>query len=368
MRINSMDSLQIQSQQAIEFIASAWPAARENAKQILGALEGEIGEVILCGCGDSHHAALGLEMAFDIWAGVSARAATAMTASRYLIPRLKHGASQTLLIGISASGEVARTLEAIEMGVSCGVQTLALTGAADSSLARASHMSLSVPVPPMPEGPGLLSFLSSQLMGFAVVHALAGEGAGAELEICMRDMAVSLEGWIPDQTESGEKFAEEIDPANAVVFLGCGPAYGMAKFAAAKLIEAAGMPGWGQDGEEWTHIEYFAEPADAPTWLLSARGRSYGREEEIIAAAHAIGRNLNLSRWEGHPEWSSRAREALSVLALWAGPVAFASRMAARLGEEPFRGFGGGRSTEEGGGASRIRSSSRLRHPGGWEK
>jgi glucosamine--fructose-6-phosphate aminotransferase (isomerizing) len=368
MRINSMDSLQIQSQHAIEFITSAWPEAQEAARQALKAKESKFEEVILFGCGDSHHAALGLEMAFDIWTGLKARAATAMTASRYLVPRLKVGSSQTLLIGISASGEVARTLEAVEMGVSCGARTLALTGAADSSLARASHMSLSVPVPSLPEGPGLLSFLSSLLMGLAVVQALAGEEDGKELDACMRAFPASLEAWIQEQSKVGRSFAEEIDPASAVVFLGCGPAYGMAKFAAAKLIEAAGMPAWGQDGEEWTHIEYFAEPAEAPTWLFTTRGRSHGREEEIIAAAHAIGRNLKISRWEGRPEWSSRAREALSPLALWPGPVAFASRMAARLGEEPFRDFGGGRSTQEGGGASRIRSSTRLRNPNELER
>ncbi len=362
-----MDSLHNQSQQALEFIQSAWPQAREAAVQALESLRGELEEVILCGCGDSHHAALGLEMAFDIWTGLKARAATAMTASRYLMPRLKDTASQTLLIGISASGEVARTLEAVEMGVSCGVQTLAVTGTADSALARASHMVLSIPVPNQPVGPGLLSFLSSLLMGLAVVRALAGEEHGEELETCMRDFPASLETWIQQQSELGRNFADEIDPASAVVFLGCGPAYGMAKFAAAKLIEAAGMPAWGQDGEEWTHIEYFAEPAEAPTWLLAARGRSHGREEEILAAANAIGRNLTVSRWEGLPEWSSSAREALSPLALWPGPVAFAGRMAERLGEKPFRDFGGGRSMQEGGGASRIRSSTRLRHPGAFE-
>jgi hypothetical protein len=56
-------------------------------------------------------------------------------------------------------------------------------------------------------------------------------------------------------------------------------------------------------------------------------------------------------------------REALSPLALWVGPAAFASRCATQLGEEAFRGFGGGRSVEEGGGASRIRSSQRMRGP-----
>ncbi|MGD8814417.1 MAG: SIS domain-containing protein [Anaerolineales bacterium] len=356
-----MDSLLIQSEHAIEFIITTWPEVRDQARQTLKSMYGDIDNIILCGCGDSHHAALGLEMAFAIWTRRSVRAASAMMASRYLVPRLNLNPSRTLLIGISASGEVARTLEAVELGVSAGVQTLALTGVADSALAQAALRRLWCPIPTIPIGPGLLSFLSSLLMGYAVIDVLTSDQDGEELEGCMKALPARLESWTQDQTKMGRTFAEEIEVSGQVVFLGCGPAFGMAQFAAAKLVEAAGVPAWGQDGEEWTHIEYFAEPSGTPTWLLSAGGRSSTRESEIIAAAQAIGRGIKVSRWEGDPQWSPRAREALSPLALWSGPVAFASRVAARLGEVPFRGFRGGRSAEEGGGPSRIRSSARFR-------
>jgi hypothetical protein len=77
-----------------------------------------------------------------------------------------------------------------------------------------------------------------------------------------------------------------------------------------------------------------------------------------MAAAEAVGRRVQVSRWPGKVQ-SVPLREAVAPLALWAGPAAFADRLAQRLGQSPFRGFGGGRDRHEGGGASRIRSSAR---------
>ena len=49
----SMDSLQIQSAQAVEFIVNTWPKVREQARDVLEAMDGDIENVILCGCGDA---------------------------------------------------------------------------------------------------------------------------------------------------------------------------------------------------------------------------------------------------------------------------------------------------------------------------
>ena len=363
-----MDSLRVQADLALDHMVRGWPVARDEAIAAIGPRASEIEDVILFGCGDSHHAAVALEMAFSTWSGRRVRAAPAMMASRYLIPRLDAGSGGVLLVGISVSGEVARTLEAVESANALKTHTLALTGNRESSLARAAKMNLSLQAPAAPAGPGLLSFLSSLLLGYAVAAALSNGSLGDEIEDCMHEMFEILEPWLEAERESGDSLASKIEDACPLVYLGSGPAHGMAMFAAAKLVEAAGVAAWGQDVEEWAHIEYFAEPANAPTWLLSSGGRSRSREDEIASAALAIDRRWVVSRWQGHARWSGMMREVLSPLALWPGPIAFASRKAALLGEEPFRGFGGGRSQEEGGGASRIRSSERSHQSGDHKK
>lgn len=353
------DSLTVQSEMAADFLETEWVPILEQAREVISSLASEIDEVILCGCGDSHHAARNLEMAMTAWTGRRVRSAPAMEASRYLMPVISPAADKTLVIGISASGEVARTLEAIELAAAMGALTLAITGSAESTLARTARMSLSLSTPAMPVGPGLLNYLASLLMGFSVAIALTPAPRQKELVCGLEEIPEVLRNWHAGQLELGEEVAQSYSEG-AVVFLGTGPAYGSALFSAAKLIEATGVQAWGQDVEEWAHLEYFCEPSSMPTWLLSSRGRSSGRESEVEAAARAIGRQFYLSTWEGSKDWSPPTREALAPLGLWVGPVAFASRLALLMDEVPFRGFGGGRSHVEGGGASKIRSSKRI--------
>lgn len=354
-----MDSLTKQSVMAPEFLAQGWSQIRDRAKEIRTSWAVDLDRVILCGCGDSHHAVRCLEMAFASWTDLDIWAAPALKAARYIIPELGSTSSKTLVIGVSASGEVARTREAIEMGVAVGARTLALTGDSNNSLAQTAHENLTLSTPQIPHGPGLLSYLASLLMGYAVTSALSSKMRRQEIEVCIEEVPSVLNNWCDEQMKLGQQFAEDASDGS-VVFLGSGPAYGSALFAAAKLIEAAGVQAWGQDVEEWTHMEYFCEPSNMPTWLLSAGGRSASREAEVMEAAQVLGRRIIVSRWEGAKHWSPQIREALAPLGLWAGPAAYASHRAELVGEQPFRGFGGGRSRHEGGGASRIRSSSRL--------
>jgi glucosamine--fructose-6-phosphate aminotransferase (isomerizing) len=354
------DSLTVQTEMAPDFIEKAWSPIHEQAREVISNRAAEIEEVVLCGCGDSHHAARNLEMAMAVWTGRRVRSAPAMEASRYLLPEIYPTAHKTLVIGISASGEVARTLEAIEVATSMGALTLAFTGSTESTLARTAQMSLSISTPPMPVGPGLINYLASLLMGFSATVALAPVPRRKELERCLGQTPDVLRDWHGGQIEMGKEFAQGYSEG-AIVFLGTGPAYGSALFSAAKLIEAAGLQAWGQDVEEWAHLEYFCEPSSMPTWMLSSRGRSSSRESEVEAAARVIGRQFCLSTWEGGEDWPPHARETLAPLGLWVGPVALASQLASLKDEVPFRGFGGGRSHVEGGGPSKIRSSVRIK-------
>jgi glucosamine--fructose-6-phosphate aminotransferase (isomerizing) len=355
-----VDSLTVQTEMAPGFLEKEWGPINEQAREVISNQAAEIDEVILCGCGDSHHAARNLEMAMAVWTGRRVRSAPAMETSRYLLPEIYPTAHKTLVIGISASGEVARTLEVIELATAMGAHTLAITGSTESTLARTAQMSLSLSTPTMPVGPGLLNYLASLLMGFSATVALAPAPRQKELEYCLEQTPDVLRDWHGGQIELGKEFAKGYSEG-AIIFLGTGPAHGSALFSAAKLIEAAGVQAWGQDVEEWAHLEYFCEPPTMPTWMLSSRGRSSGRESEVEAAARAIGRQFCLSAWEGGKDWTPQAREALAPLGLWVGPVALASQLAILKDEVPFRGFGGGRSHVEGGGPSKIRSSERIK-------
>ncbi len=302
---------------------------------------------------------MGLQFALGQYSGLRVMANESMSLARYTFSCSGDELSSTLVIGISNSGEVARTLEALEIWRELGAQTLAYSSSEGSTLTRVAHHSLILPLPPLEHGPGLLGYVGSLLLGYATLMALGQKQTNQRLDDLIDTLPEMLQAWIPGQLEKAIDFANLVDDGVGV-FLGSGPALGSADFGAAKVIEAAGERCWAQDLEEWAHLEYFCEPSDMPTVLLSSGGRSRSREIEIQHAAKKLGRAFMLSEWAGSAQWESIEREVMSPLVLWVAPCAYAAQRAAILSERPFRGFGGGRDRAEGGGASRIRSSERV--------
>ena len=351
------DSLPVQAVLAPEFVRQAWPSLLEQALGLFLGRSKTISSVVVCGCGDSHFAALGAEFGLKLWTARHVRAASSMLASRYLLDDVD---SSCLVVGVSSSGEVARTMEALEQGHHAGAQTLALTCAPASTLANVAGAAVVAELPEYPFGPGLISYLASLLGLFAIGASLAEESTRRRLTALVASLPTWMTSSVGEQAEQGTAFAGRVADARQGVFLGSGPGFAAASFAAAKVIEACGLDYHAQDTEEWAHLEYFHAQAQTPTWILTSGGRDASRVSEVELAARAIGRRLAITRWRGNPDWPADEREALSPFGLWPAPVAFAHRLMELVGEEPFRSFGGGRSRAEGGGPSRIRTSQRL--------
>jgi glucosamine--fructose-6-phosphate aminotransferase (isomerizing) len=143
------------------------------------------------------------------------------------------------------------------------------------------------------------------------------------------------------------------------VFCGSGANHATALFSAAKILEATGDAALGQDIEEWAHLQYFAKTQNTPTFLITARERDASRASEVKTAMQTIGRRVI----EVSPSASDGSLVYAPCLEVFAPFVAciptmlFASHLAESKNEPYFRAFGGGRSIENGGGISRIRTS-----------
>lgn len=351
------DSLPFQASLAPTFVGRAWPALLEQAQRHLSGQAGTISTLLVCGCGDSHFAAQGAEFGLRLWTGRHVRAASSMLVSRYLLDGADAG---WLVVGISSSGEAARTIEALEQARRAGARTLALTCTPNSTLVNAADAAIVADLPDYPFGPGLISYLAALLSALAVGASLSSAGPRQRLSALVASLPELIARSAAAQSDQGKAFADAVADATHGVFIGSGPGFGAAGFAAAKVLEACGLAYHAQDVEEWAHLEYFQEPAEVPTWILTSDGREATRVAEVQEAARAVGRRLEVTRWGGGPDWSPDEREALSPFGLWPAPVAFAHRLMECLDQEPFRAFGGGRSRAEGGGASRIRTSQRL--------
>jgi len=334
--------------------------------------------MFVTGCGDSHHAALATELALETLSGLPVEPMNALLFGRYaagFIPQT--GPMTNLVLGISVSGAVSHTVEAVRMGGQAGATTVALTANPEGDLAKNSQIMLDVPVFPLPIPdnlviPGVRSYFTSQV-GLLLAAVRIGEVRGHltnpqanDIRSEIRNLSDSLTQTIQYCASPVRQVVEATMDAREFVFAGSGPNFGTALSSAAKVLEASGDSSMGQDVEEWAHLQYFAREETTPTFIITAGDRDLSRAEEVAVAAKAIGRRLwvvapktceeLIQTADGHLPVPA-VKEMFSPLITAIPGEMFAAFRAEALGETYFRGFTGGRNIENGGGISRIRTS-----------
>ncbi len=260
-----------------------------------------IRQIILTGSGDSYYAALAAAPALRAWTGLPVNAMVSMEASRYVDngrPPLSGRNRGLLIIAISSSGEVARLVEAVQRLRTLGALTVAITGDNQSRLGQSAERVLDIAIPPVGDGPGPRSYVASLL---GVLHLGIRI---AEMLMCMtmdqadrlrRDLARLNEPLtrLPVLcTEPLAEFVRTWGQVFAVDCLGSGPSLASASYAAAKLVEAAGLHAAPQDAEEFHHLNYFVDdPRQVPAIVFApSNALSRTRTRELIGTLAQLGR------------------------------------------------------------------------------
>lgn len=337
--------------------------------------------IYLTGCGDSYHAPVGAELAFHQFAGVPTQALNAMTFGRYTAGFLPQtGPKTNLVIAVSVSGGVSRTIEALQLARKAGAVAVALTGSPDAPLAQVADKVFKTTVPPLPDElqgmvvPGVRSYLASQVALYSAairIGEVRGHLTTADAD-ALRAELLGLADVLEATIQACEPVARDLMTQQwtdipEFVFVGAGPLYGAAMFSAAKMLEASGDPAVAQDTEEWTHIQYFGARADTPTILLSAGDFDTDRMAEAARAAQSIGRRTvgvlpesatAIRQYVQHVlPVKGAVREAFAALVCSIPGELLAAERAAAIGAAYFRDFAGGRTVDWAEGASRIRDS-----------
>ena len=203
-------------------------------------------EVIFTGCGSSYYLSLTAAAAFQQLGGVRARAVPASEILQFpgsvLVPR-----ARPLMVASSRSGTTTETLHALEAARRRGIATLSLTCASRSPLAR--HSDLCILSPKGGEASVVMtkSFSSLLLLGLLLgVHRAKARVHRAELHrlptLGRRVVKVAL------------ALAVDIGAAaSRFVFLGGGPAHGIAWEAMLKMTEMAQRPAVAYHPLEFRH-------------------------------------------------------------------------------------------------------------------
>ena len=374
-----MNSMIEQVKSIPELLRETFQTLDDTARQTLHPeLILSLKRIYITGCGDSHHAGLTTQLAFETLTGLPTTAATSLDFARYKAGFLPQSGPKTnLVVGISVSGGVARTFEAINMAKQAGATTISLTATPESRVGQAGEILFQAPDPPFetPEGvntPGIRSFFINQvallLMAIRIgeVRGTLTTPAANEYREELLGMATVIDNAITKNDAAILKLAEGWKDADEFVFVGGGPNFGMALFSAAKVLEASGDPALGQDTEEWAHLQYFAKKVETPTFFITAADRDLSRMEEVITAAKQIGRRVvvicpesaeTLIEKSDYAFTFSPVKEIFSTLVTQIPGELFAAYRAEVIDEPFFRDFAGNRSSEGGGGISRIRTS-----------
>ncbi len=324
--------------------------------------------VVLLGSGDSHAAALALAPAFAAWSGLPVQAVTAMEGARYLTLGPRPGG--VLVVAISNSGEAARVVEAAEQLVARGALVMAMTAAPNGSLAKAAGRVLDVSIAPSRPAPGVRSFLAA-LLGLALLAIRAGEvkmrmtmDEAQALRKAIAGLAGPMEETIATCRRRLPALAASWSEFTTADIVGSGPEFGVAAYAAAKLIEAAGIHAAPQDAEEFHHLNYYvARRRQTPVVLFQPAGSAAASR---LAELRTYLERLDRPRlWigEGDAEGPNLLRlptaPALLAPMLETGPAAaLAAEWASAAGTTPFRGFV--EPWEGGRGSAIVRNSHRL--------
>jgi glucosamine--fructose-6-phosphate aminotransferase (isomerizing) len=250
--------------------------------------------IYTAGCGDSFYAGLACEMAFARFCRLPVKALPAMAFSCYEVDNLIQPA---VMFGISNSGAVSRSIEAVALARLAGADTIAITGHADSPITQEAAAAIALPIASMGPAPGirsytvqLLTLLLCALRLGELRHVLSVSEAEAWRQR-LRDVAACMEATIQANEACAQQIAARLGETEEWVFIGAGPSYATALFCAAKLVESCGANAWAQELEEWGHIQFFNRQEQMPTCLLMPSGRSVDRALELLPYVKGIGRH-----------------------------------------------------------------------------
>ena len=287
-----------------EVVAAESPGIQEQIEVIVaGRGRGHVERIYLVGCGDSLYAGMAARLAIQEWSGIWVEPVESLE-FRYLAG----GLSDTcLVVGISVSGQVQRTLDSLEMARERGALTIGITGTPNSKIyACADHV---IDIGIRGREPGPVPGTASYLANLATLYWLGlafgldtGRLSSEEAESHRRAILVAL-GRIREVAEGNEarigQYVEDHSAPQPMVLVGGGPNWATAHLGVAKLLEAALVLGVVQELEEWVHEQYFLTGPHLHTVLIGADGVTADRLSPTAHAAVGLGAPLALVLPEG---------------------------------------------------------------------
>jgi glucosamine--fructose-6-phosphate aminotransferase (isomerizing) len=275
----------------VPFVRNSPAAIYEDIKSKL-ALKKAPSKVYLIGCGDSWYCGMATRLAFEDWAGIPTEALQSLEFSRYYV---NYAPKDGMVITVSNSGRVSRTIEAVKKARARGLVTIAATSNFKEGISQVANHAIDLAYSERRFAPGTSSYMASMVVQYCLAIYLAEingrlnpdqvKAKLAEISAVADSMQQTIDAAMPIL----EKLASDAGLNDQVVFIGGGPNYGTAFFSMAKMIEATRTNAVGQELEEWAHEQYFVTNNRTITFVLAPPGNSVDRAREQMYAIREMG-------------------------------------------------------------------------------
>jgi glucosamine--fructose-6-phosphate aminotransferase (isomerizing) len=241
----------------------------------------------LTGCGDSLAVMIALRPLLEEMFGAPVEPIQALELAYYASRPID---AQTLVIGLSSSGETPRTVEAMLMAKALGAQTITLSNTPGSTLMREADRSFLISA----QRKGWPTQASTAAMALLTSLALAVGASRGVQAARIAELTRAFEA-IPEQIASAiaahEPALRDIARAEAeravYLFSGGGPSFAGAFFGAAKVKECTPDHALAIPLEEYHH--YTSQKAGDPLFLIAPNGLSVPRALDTAREGRRVG-------------------------------------------------------------------------------
>lgn len=239
----------------------------------------EAGAIVMTGCGYSYAAAANAKEIIEHVANVPAYAPYSIEASRHMELAVLPGGKNTIFVGVSGSGTVARIAEGIERFRAAGAYTVALTRNTHSRCAQQAETLLNIacPATAIPRAVPLREYTMALLAFYALAWRIAvlqgkkTEGERGRFYAEIADAARRLRTSLPKIEAQVSEFVRAVgDEVDHYELVGSGMGLVSAWLGRQELVGQAGVFGVECGAEDWLHSTFFVNhPERIGTVLIS---------------------------------------------------------------------------------------------------
>ncbi len=274
-----------------------------------------VGRVVIVGCGTSYHAGLAGRVALEQWARIPVEVDLA-SEFRYRTPLL---GDDTLVIGITQSGETADTLAAMRLARECGASALALTNVPGSQVTQEAHGVLFTRAGIEIGVAATKTFVAqvAALYGFALRMAqLRGTLSAGRLERLREELGLlpsRVDGVLASVGLPVRQLAERLAGCEFFLFLGRLSGLPVAMEGALKLKEISYIPSDAYAAGEMKHGPIALLGAQTPVVCVATDLSVMDKMLSNVSEVRARGARVFAIATEGSKEIAEHAEEVVYI-------------------------------------------------------